>query len=355
MSPVRTHAGPEAPRVTVLLPVYEGCEHLAAAIESILGQSFRDFELLVIDDGSSDGSADVVAACDDPRIRCVRNERNLGVVASLNRGLELARGELVARMDADDTSLPQRLRRQVDFLDANPEIGACGAWIVTTGRRERVRIEYPTDAEDLRCGLLFDPAMAHPTVCLRRAWFERHGLRYDEAYTHAEDYDLWRRATACFPLSNLGEVLLRYRVHDASVTRRYRAEQQASVERIHRELLAELGLSPTDHELVIHRGGRFGEPVPPLPETERWLQTLLEANRACGRYPERALERLVGRRWLRAANGAAGQGQSAWACFVRSPLSRHVPLRARLRTTARAAARALRGALQASPSSRPDP
>ncbi|HVN40476.1 MAG TPA: glycosyltransferase [Myxococcota bacterium] len=344
MSAGRTHDGVAAPRVTVLLPVYEGREHLPAAIESILGQSFRDFELLVIDDGSSDGSADVVAACHDPRVRCVRNDRNLGVAASLNRGLELARGEIVARMDADDTSLPERLRRQVEFLDANPEIGACGAWTVTTGRREGVRIEYPTRAEDVRCGLIFDPTLAHPTVCLRRAWFERSGLRYDEGYVHAEDYDLWCRASACFPLANLGEVLLRYRVHDASVSERYRAAQQASVARIHRQLLAEMGLSPTDDELVIHGGGRVGEPVPPLAETERWLQTLLEANRACGRYPEPAFGRLVGRRWLRAANGATGQGQSTWARFARSPLSRHVPLRARLRTTARAAARALRSA-----------
>jgi hypothetical protein len=186
--------------------------------------------------------------------------------------------------------------------------------------------------------------MAHPTVCLRRAWFERNGLRYDADYAHAEDYDLWRRAIARFPLANLGEELLRYRVHDASVTRRHRAAQQASAAKIHRQLLAELGLSPSDDELVIHAGGRIGEPLPPLPETERWLQTLLDANRACGRYPERAFGRLVGRRWLHAANGATGEGQSAWACFARSPLSRHVPLRARLRTTARAAARALRGA-----------
>jgi hypothetical protein len=205
----------------------------------------------------------------------------------------------------------------------------------------------------VRCGLLFEPAMAHPTVCLRRAWFERHGLRYDEGYAHAEDYELWRRAVACFPLANLGEVLLRYRIHDASITRRYRAAQQASVERIHRQLLAELGLTPTDPELAIHRGGGVGEPVPPLPETERWLQTLLEANRACGRYPERAFGRLIGRRWLRAANAATEEGQSAWARFAGSPLSRHVPLRARLRTTARAAARALRGARHAAPSRNP--
>jgi glycosyl transferase family 2 len=331
------------PRVTVLLPVYDGREHLAAAIESILGQSFRDFELLVIDDGSSDGSADVIAACRDSRVRCVRNERNLGLVASLNRGLELARGELVARMDADDLSLPDRLRRQVDFLDANPEVGACGGWIVTTGRREGVRIKYPTRADDVRCTLLFEPAMPHPTVCLRRAWFERHGLRYDESYAHAEDYDLWRRAILRFPLANLGEVLLRYRVHDGSITRRHRALQQASVQRIHRELLGELVLSPTDRELAVHRGGGVGERVPLLPDTDRWLQTLLEANRASGRYPERAFERLVGRRWLDAANGAISEGQSAWACFARSPLSRQVPLRPRLRTAARAAARALRG------------
>src|SRR5258705_775698 len=113
---------PPSPQVSVLLPVWNGERHLAAAIESVLGQSFTDFELLIVDDGSTDGSAALIRRYGDERIRLFENEKNLGVTRSLNLGLAQARGRYVARMDADDLSAPERLARQVAFLDSHPEV-----------------------------------------------------------------------------------------------------------------------------------------------------------------------------------------------------------------------------------------
>jgi glycosyltransferase involved in cell wall biosynthesis len=333
------------PRVTVLLPVYQGRTFLGEALDSILVQTFRDFELLVVDDGSTDGTAELLDACDDPRLRVIRQDRNRGLVASLNRGLDEARGEIIARMDADDLSLPDRLRRQVDFLDAHPEVGACGAWMRTLGPAQEVQEEYPSRPEDIRCRMLFAPPLPHAASCLRRSLFESHGLRYDPRYLHAEDYDLWRRAAECFPLTNLGEVLYRHRIHETSVCQRHAEVQNRSLARIHRQLLAALHLVPTEAELVLHRGGRFDEPDPPLAEAERWLQRLLDANREHGVYPPQAFERAVGWRWLRAGQRALRQG-AAWRHFERSPLTRLVGPRRRLRLALRAGGRALRGVVR---------
>lgn len=336
-----------APRVSVLLPVHDGRAFLREAIDSILGQTFRDFELLVIDDGSTDGSAAIAAEYRDPRLRLVANGENLGLIRTLNRGLELARGDYVARMDADDVSLPERIARQVDFLDANPDVGICGSWTYWFGEVRDAVKTYPTRPEDVRCQLLFDGAIAHPSVCLRRGWFARHGLRFDEAYPYAEDYELWCRASEIFPLANLDEVLLRHRVHARSVTRRHARAQEETVRRIQREALVRLGVHPSEQDLLLHRavsGSRRCEEMPPLPRMEAWLLELLRANARQGTHPAAAFERAVGGRWLAAARRAVAAGWTdALPVFLRSPLCRYVDLADRLRLLLQAAKRTLSG------------
>ncbi|MGH0033104.1 MAG: glycosyltransferase [Myxococcota bacterium] len=312
------------PRVTVLLPVHQGARFLAEAIESIIEQSFDDLELLIVDDGSTDATPDVIAGFADPRIRCVRNEEHRGLVATLDQGLRLARGELVARMDADDVSLPDRIARQVAFMDAHPEVGACGTWAVTFGDVEGRPMEYPTGSEDVRCQLIFENALAHPTVCLRRAWFGKGELAYRESDLHAEDYGLWVRASERFPLANLGEVLLRYRMHAGSVSRRYAAKQRASVARIQRAALRPLGMEPLDPDAAPR-------------DAERWLADLLRANRTHGVHPQAALERAVGRRWRKITRRANASGEADLGHLVASPLTRLVPVRERARLLGRTA------------------
>ena len=117
------------PKVTVLMPVYNGEKYLKEAITSILLQTFDDFEFLIINDGSSDASVDIIQSFRDPRIRLVHNDTNIGLIATLNKGLKLAHGKYVARMDQDDISLPRRLEKQTYFMDNNPDVGVCGTWI----------------------------------------------------------------------------------------------------------------------------------------------------------------------------------------------------------------------------------
>jgi glycosyltransferase involved in cell wall biosynthesis len=207
------------PQVTVLLPVRNGSAHLSAALESILAQSFRDFELLVIDDGSTDATPEILRSNGDPRLRVITHLQNIGLVPALNRGLELARGEFVARQDHDDISLPGRLQKQVRHLQAHPDCALVGTEAVQTDERGRrmYRLLRPHGAEAIRWYLCFDNAFIHSSVMFRRKVVRDEFGGYAPSF-HSEDYALWSRIARTRETANLPEPLLLYREHGSSVT-----------------------------------------------------------------------------------------------------------------------------------------
>lgn len=200
-----------APRVSVVMPVHNAAPYVREAVDSMLGQTFGDFELIVVDDGSTDGSAEIVKAITDPRIRLIA-QSNQGIAAALNNGVAAARGEFIARMDADDVSMPERLAKQVAHLDAHPEVGLLGTWaeIVDADGKRIGAFEHPTSHARIRHDLLFDTPFAHPTMMIRRALFNSAG-GYDSDPAIFEDHDLWRRMITRTKGANLPEHLLRYR------------------------------------------------------------------------------------------------------------------------------------------------
>ena len=207
------------PAVTVLLPVRNGAAHLAAALESIFAQTFRDFELLVIDDGSTDATPEILRAVRDPRLRVVTHPQNLGLVPTLNEGLALARGALIARQDHDDRSHPERLRKQVDYLRAHPDCALVGteAWQTNEAGRVAFRLLRPRTAESIRWYLCFDNAFIHSSVLFRRSIVRDEFGGYSRSL-HSEDYALWSRVARAHPTANLTEPLLHFREHAASAT-----------------------------------------------------------------------------------------------------------------------------------------
>ena len=207
------------PLVTVLLPVRNGSAHLPAALESIFAQTFSDFELLVIDDGSTDATPEILRAVRDPRLRVVTNPQNIGLVPTLNRGLELARGEFIARQDHDDISLPTRLQKQVDFLRTHPDCTLVGTEAVQMDARGRkmYRLLRPHGAPEVRWYLCFDNAFIHSSVMFRRDVVRQEFGGYAPSF-HSEDYALWSRIARARETANLLEPLLLYREHGSSVT-----------------------------------------------------------------------------------------------------------------------------------------
>lgn len=328
------------------MPVYNAAASVATALESILAQTFQDFELLVIDDGSTDHSAQIINTYGDPRIRFMANDRNLGVIRTLNKGLDLAQGVYVARMDADDISLPERLERQVGFMDRNPKVGACGTWVETFGDRPGGVWQFPVASEEIHAHLLFHSVLAHPSVCLRRDAFVGNGLLYDEQYPHAEDFQLWQRASECFPLANLSEVLLKYNFHSDSVSRTNQATQAHTLRRIDKEALLRLGIDATDAELNLHRCLAFGGErlnAVPIEEAESWLRRLIAVNDSTARcYSSEALRRVCGELWLKTCRAVQNSDRHATRFFLSSSLSREVDLRKRAAFAVRGACSALR-------------
>jgi hypothetical protein len=217
---------PHAPQVSVILPVRNGADCVARAIDSILGQTFRDLELIVIDDGSTDDTAAVLeglaTANGDERLRVVGLERNRGLAAALNHGLSLARGRYVARQDHDDISLPDRLAAQVRHLDAHPRCGLLGTrseiWV---GDAASARFhDHPTDNAALQFHLLTDNPFVHSSVMLRTSVFDAVGVYATETERQPpEDFELWSRIARRFEVANLPERLVIYRETPKSISR----------------------------------------------------------------------------------------------------------------------------------------
>lgn len=295
------------------MPVYNGASYLSAAVQSILRQTFTDFEFLIIDDGSTDDSVAIIGCFDDSRIRLVRNGKNLGLVASLNRGLDLARGEYVARMDADDISRPARLAKQVRFMDDNPQVGVCGSWIRYIPSHHIWKL--PRGNEEIKCWQFHTVGVAHPAVMLRRNLFVRNGLYYDPAYLYIEDFELWGRALKYMKFANIQEVLLDYRISHGQVCSRHLAEQLETVIKLRTELLGELGIFPTAAEQDLHEAIMNCQ-IPPdkdfIDRTEQWLLLLGGANKAAGKYEVGIFTKRLFEIWFSVCVTLADTGNCSW-------------------------------------------
>ena len=232
-----------SPKVSVVMSVYNGQRYLREAVNSILNQSFIDLEFIIIDDGSTDDTAQILREFRDGRIVYLRNDENQGLTKSLNKGLKLARGEYIARMDADDISVPERLHRQVEYLDQYPLVGLVGVTpvCIDSAGNELGRWNVLTTNEEIQAQLAQSNCFCHGSVMFRRSCIEAVGL-YDETFVLAQDHDLWLRIAELFDVANLPQPLYQWREHDErlSETRKQeqfrcvgRAREQAARRRFH--------------------------------------------------------------------------------------------------------------------------
>ena len=217
------------PKVSVLMCVYNGKTYLREALDSIVGQTFKDFEFIIVDDGSTDNSWEILTeySKQDSRIVLINNEENLGLEKSLNKGIAATKGEYIARQDADDISLPNRLQLQVDFLDAHPEVGALGSSVEFIDSQGSILqlLKVPTDHETIQARLLIRNCLLHSSMTMRSSLIQKLD-GYNEDMLYAEDYDLWWRISLHSRLATLPEILLQYRWDNPSSVSKLKYLQQ---------------------------------------------------------------------------------------------------------------------------------
>ena len=315
-----------APQVSVVIPVYNRDAYVGAAIDSILAQTFTDFEVVVIDDGSTDRSRDVVRSYGDPRVRLLCHERNQGLPKTRNAGVDNARGRYLAFLDSDDVAYPTRLAKQVAFLDRHPDHAAVGAWIDwmdehghPLGRVKR----RPLTAPDVAALRLFRQGIENTASMARTAVLREY--RHNERFAVSEDFELWARIAAQHGIANLPEVLVRRRAHPRQTSKDKDEHTRLYRQAIYAQQLEVLGVAYEEQDLVRHhllrrmRKSGFTPDRAYIDWAETWLLGLQAANTRAGRYPEPSFSQLLAGLWLKACwEAAPGLG---WSTIARRLLA----------------------------------
>ncbi|MBR1799414.1 MAG: glycosyltransferase family 2 protein [Bacteroidales bacterium] len=237
--------------VTIVLPVYNGEAFLRQAIDSILAQTFTDYELWVVNDGSTDGSMAIVEGYADSRIVRKDNPSNLGLVATLNNTFAQITTPFIARMDADDIWHPRKLELQMAHLRQHPSVGICGTSIHKFGDIDQTMI-FPKESNALKVGLLFYCMMSHPSVVFRRESILKHNLTYNPDFFPAEDYKLWIDALKVTDIHNLQTPLVEYRQHENQICRKKHHKQLDLESKLREEQLRLIYPNPTAEEIAYH-------------------------------------------------------------------------------------------------------
>ena len=220
------------PKISVIMPVYNTPEEeFRQSLESIFNQTYKDFELIIIDDCSKGNIQEIIESYADTRTIYIRNEKNLGVTGSLNKGLEIVRGEFIARMDSDDISLPDRFEKQIAYFENNPNISILGTAIEKFPKKEIVK--FPLEDNEIKYTLIFSHScLAHPSIMIRKSAVDEYKIRYSEKNVVCEDYGLWLELCDKLNFANLDEVLLKYRWHKNSISKRKTLIQSAGSQKL---------------------------------------------------------------------------------------------------------------------------
>lgn len=313
------------PLVTVLLPAYNAGRHLRESIESVLGQTFRDFEFLIINDGSIDDSEKQILSYSDLRIRYHKNEINLGLIATLNKGIELALGKYIVRMDADDICMPDRIQRQVQFMETHLEVGICGCCADVIDK-PNVKMKYDAEDTSIRVKMLYQCHMLHPSIIIRKELIDKYRLRYNPEFIHAEDYELFYRIGKFTKLANLTDVLLRYREHEGSVSRIYKQTQKDNSLKVIKQEFKDIGIDITEAEVDLFKdvmNSCFDFSKDELYKVEKLLLKIISSNRHSCILDDATLVRILSQKWKDMLMNVTRLGWTVFRLGINSPLSIH--------------------------------
>lgn len=282
------------PRISVLMSVYNAETFLREAIDSVLSQTFTDFEFLIYEDCSTDGSLEIIQSYSDSRIKLVKNESNRGLTWNLYDGMNTASGDYVARMDADDICMPERFQKQVAFLDSNKDISIVGSAVVFfDDNGMEISGNQPLEHDAIKVELLLSFTMMHPSVMMRIADFRMHNLNYNPHFRYSQDFDLWTRAIQHLQFANHPDVLLRMREHSFKISTALKPQQKVFSDEIRQNQLTELGIDCNPSELAVFHSAASGKVLGASESVliEGFLLKLLNKNNTVQVYNQRLLKR----------------------------------------------------------------
>lgn len=314
-----------SPAVSVVMTTFNSGVFLAEAVESIMAQTLNNFELIVVDDASTDGSTHMMPSTLDKRLRMIRNEQNIGYAASRNIGVGAARSELIALMDADDIAEPDRLEKQFKLMRESPRTGVCGSWALNFSETTETLANWPPlDSDHIKASLIFFCPFIAPTVMLRAKIIGDSGALFTVG-KYSDDYDLWSRVHRRCDFENIPKVLLRRRMHQQQSTKSNAEKFADENRRIWQSLFDAMGLVTTEQDLLVHemlaRTGERGISFDDVLASGAWMEKLRVANRNSSLLPQNALNRRLALTWFSACSMCTEPGMRLWKVYSSHPLA----------------------------------
>jgi glycosyltransferase involved in cell wall biosynthesis len=311
----------DSPLVSVILPVYNAAEFIKDSVFSILNQTYRNIELIVINDGSTDNSVEIIQSFNDKRIKIISHKSNKGIVDSINEGIEYSNGQYIARMDADDICHFNRIHLQVLYFQKNNKTDILGTYT-----NQKTNILYHTknlSSDEIKARLLFDNILCHPTIMFKKDLFFKKGIRYDKNFIHAEDYALWLELIDSAHFSILPVSLLKYREHPGQVSKSFRDLQIESVGMAHRKFFNRINFSYTEHDLSVHKRLFFLDydySMDFLLQVEEWLLKLESFDSNSLSFSSQSLRNILSWVWFEVCTDFLSHGFDIDDIFKKSEL-----------------------------------
>lgn len=288
-----------SPTASVIMAVYNASQFLKEAIDSILSQSYKNYELIIVNDCCIDNSVQIIQSYNDSRIRLIHNEANIGLAASLNKGIALSKGKYIIRMDDDDLCHPGRFEKQIKYMENHPDVGICGSWVKVFGDENYIW-KTARDHDQIRSKLFFNTALAHPSIIIRKSIIESFHLNYDTNFRRAQDFDLFNRAAIITKLHNIQEILLFYRIAYNNKKTTNHNNALNTLKEVRLRTYRQLQLKESEDFLAIHQKLAEGSyKGVPLKSTINWIKSVYQKNEQHQIIPNTAFKIELADKWFK--------------------------------------------------------
>lgn len=280
--------------VSIITSVYNCEKYVSEMIDSILAQTYYQWEMIIIDDASTDSTWDVISKYHDARIKKIRNTENEGLTKNLNKGIACAKGEYIARIDGDDIAYPNRLEVQVNYMETHPDIALSGCWMKIFGEKTDIA-QSNLDEEKMNINLIMNTVMFHPTFMIRKSILDKYGIRYNENLKYAQDYELEYQLSKYGKLSNISDVLVKYRIHNGQVSIEKYQEQMKCANIVRKEVLSDINIQLSDSDFADWCNFCLMKPhdIYSQERVKKIINDIIKSNLVLEKYNQELLEKIM--------------------------------------------------------------